>query len=137
VARFGHRVVVAGAVVGAVGLMMLIAAVLLDWPQVSVLDLAPGTAVYGIGQGLAAPTLFRVILSRVPAELAGVGSGMLTTTQQSSLALGVAVLGSLFAALRAPQLLGVQHAVVAVTLVQCLGSAVFAVLAGRLPDPRH
>ncbi|NYI88349.1 RNA polymerase sigma factor (sigma-70 family) [Amycolatopsis endophytica] len=42
------------------------------------------TIVVGAGQGLTGPTLFRVILSRVPAGSAGAGSGMLTTTQQES-----------------------------------------------------
>jgi MFS family permease len=137
VARFGHRVVVAGGLVGLAGLLMLAAAVLLGGPRLGVLALLPGTLVYGLGQGLVGPTLFRVILSRVPAGRAGVGSGVLTTTQQSSLALGVAVLGSLYAALSAPTLLGPGHAAVAVTLLQCLGSVGFTVLAGGLPDPRR
>ena len=45
--------------------------------------------------------LFGVVLSEVPAAVAGRGSGVLTTTQQTALALGVATLGSLFLALAA------------------------------------
>ncbi len=43
--------------------------------------------------------VFRVVLSEVPTARAGVGSGVVITTQQSSLALGVATLGTLFLAL--------------------------------------
>jgi hypothetical protein len=134
VERFGRWVMVAGAVVLVVSLLVLIGTTLLAWPHLGVLDLVPGTLLFGIGQGLAAPTLFRLILSQVPAESAGVGSGMLTTTQQTSLALGVATLGSLFAALSAST--GVEHALVIVSSVQVLTSIAIGLLAIGLPDPR-
>ena len=134
VARFGRWVMVAGAAVLAVSLLVLIGTTLLAWPHLSVLDLVPGTLLFGVGQGLAAPALFRLILSRVPAGSAGVGSGMLTTTQQSSLALGVATLGSLYVSLSTS--MGVEHALVAVSSVQVLTSAGIGVLALGLPDPR-
>ena len=136
VARFGRLVVVAGAVVLVAALLVLIGTALLTWPNLGVLHLVPGTLLFGIGQGLAAPTLFRLILSRVPAESAGVGSGMLTTTQQTSLALGVATLGSLFAALSAPGPAAMEHALVIVSSVQVLASICIGVLAAGLPDPR-
>jgi MFS family permease len=136
VARFGRRVMVAGAVVVVVALLVLIGTALLTWPNLGVLQLVPGTLLFGIGQGLAAPTLFRLILSEVPAESAGVGSGMLTTTQQTSLALGVATLGSLFAGLSAPGSVGMEHALVTVSAVQVLTSAFIGVCATGLPDPR-
>ena len=56
-------------------------------------------AIAGLGQGLQLPVLFRIVLSDVPAERAGVGGGVMTTTQQAALALGVATLGTLFLAL--------------------------------------
>jgi MFS family permease len=136
VARFGRWVMVAGAAVLVVSLLVLIGTTLLTWPHLSVLDLVPGTLLFGVGQGLAAPTLFRLILSRVPAESAGVGSGMLTTTQQTSLALGVATLGSLFAALSAPGSVGFAAALVIVSSVQVLTSITIGLLAAGLPDPR-
>ena len=49
-----------------------------------------------LGQGLVMSPLFGVVLSEVPPASAGAGSGVLTTTQQVALALGVATLGSLF-----------------------------------------
>jgi len=136
VVRFGRWVMVAGAAVLVVSLLVLIGTTLLAWPNLGVLDLVPGTLLFGIGQGLAAPTLFRLILSRVPAESAGVGSGMLTTTQQTSLALGVATLGSLFAALSAPGSVGFEYALVIVSSVQILTSITIGLLATGLPDPR-
>jgi len=72
----------------------------------------------------------------VPAESAGVGSGMLTTTQQTSLALGVATLGSLFAALSAPGSVGFEYALVIASSVQILTSITIGLLATGLPDPR-
>ena len=46
--------------------------------------------------GAGAEPLIRVVLAQVPTERAGVGGGVLATTQQVSLALGVATLGRLF-----------------------------------------
>src|SRR5438067_1931373 len=43
VARIGHRAVVVGASVQLLGLLTLISTVLLSWPHLNVLDLAPGT----------------------------------------------------------------------------------------------
>jgi EmrB/QacA subfamily drug resistance transporter len=94
VTRFGSRVVGYGAVVQGLGLAVLIGTTLLAWPQLSIVDLTPGLVLVGIGNGMIMTTLFRVVLSGVPAERAGVGSGALATTQQTSLALGVAVLGT-------------------------------------------
>lgn len=96
---------------------------------------ASGARKSGWKPGLAQTTLFRVVLSCVPPDLAGAGSGVMTTTQQTSMALGVAVFGSLFAGLSAGSL-GFEGAFVLVLgLLGVLRGGV-AVLAGRLPDPR-
>ncbi|WP_232662265.1 MFS transporter [Pseudonocardia sp. TRM90224] len=136
VTRFGRRVVVVGAVVQAVGLLVLIATTLVAWPDLTVLALVPGSVICGIGQGLVAPTLFRVILSGVPAESAGAGSGALATTQQTALALGVGLLGSLFVALREPGVLGPEATLVLIVGLQVIMVVGIAVAARRLPDPR-
>jgi MFS family permease len=136
VARFGRWVVVTGALTQLTGLLLLVGAVSMAWPHLDVLSLAPGTVLTGAGQGLVAPTLFRLVLSHVPTDAAGAGSGVLTTTQQTSLAFGVATLGTLFAALSAPGALGFQHAVEATTLTQALLALGIALRARRLPDPR-
>jgi len=97
--RFGAKVLTAGGLLQAAGLIVLGATVYLGWPHVSVPELAPGLAIAGVGQGMLMSPLFGVVLSEVPATSAGAGSGVLATTQQTALALGVATLGSLFLAL--------------------------------------
>jgi len=134
VARIGSRVVVIGAVVQTVGLLALVGTVLLNRPDVPVLALVPGMLLTGGGQGLTTTTLFRVILSRVPADSAGAGSGLLTTTQQIALALGVATLGTLFVSLSAP--LGMPGALALVTGLQAALTLGIACTARRMPDPR-
>lgn len=136
VARFGQRVVLVGAVVQLLGIAVLAGTSLIAWPDLTPLELAPGMLLLGIGQGLAMTTLFRIVLSRVPSDRAGVGSGVLTTTQQTFLALGVATLGSLFASLSAPDSLGLRDAFVLVLAVQAVLTVIVSVMAPRLPDPR-
>jgi hypothetical protein len=114
-----------------VGIAVTIAATLLTWPNLTILDLAPGMALIGIGNAMTMTTLFRVVLSGVPAERAGVGSGALATTQQTSLALGVATMGSLFAGLSAGAL-GTRDAFTLVLGVMLVIAAVIAVGARKL-----
>jgi MFS family permease len=136
VTRFGQRVVSFGLFTQVVGLLVMLLSIRLAWPDLNVLDLAPGMLICGIGQGMAMTTLFRVVLSKVPTELAGVGSGVLTTTQQTFLALGVATLGSLFGSLSAADSLGIEGAFVLVIGIQAVLSLGVALLARTLPDPR-
>ncbi|MFE1902520.1 MFS transporter [Streptomyces gardneri] len=132
VRRWGTRVVPAGALLQALGLGLLALTAWRSWPDLSVGSLLPGMALAGLGQGLQLPVLFRVVLSEVPPEQAGVGSGVLVTTQQTALTLGVATLGTLFLSLSAsgPD----SGTALTVTLVLQLATAlVTAVLALRLP----
>jgi MFS family permease len=136
VARFGQKVVVVGSSIQLIGILTLIGATASLWPNLNVLDLAPGMLLCGIGQGLTMTTLFRVILSKVPTEIAGVGSGVLTTTQQTFLALGVATLGSLFVSLSTPDSLGMKSAFMLVIGLQAVLTVGVVIFARRLPDPR-
>ncbi|TXS29633.1 MFS transporter [Streptomyces sp. ms191] len=131
VRRWGSRIVTAGGLLQALGVALLALTVWRSWPDLSAWSLLPGMAVAGFGQGLQLPVLFRVVLSEVPAERAGVGSGVMVTTQQSALALGVATLGSLFLSLAASA--GVRDALVVTLLVQLAAVAVTVVLSLRLP----
>ncbi|MFE2232039.1 MFS transporter [Streptomyces sp. JL2001] len=131
VRRRGSRVVTAGGLLQGLGVALLALTVWRSWPDLSAWSLLPGMAVAGFGQGLQLPVLFRVVLSEVPAERAGVGSGVMVTTQQSALALGVATLGSLFLSLAASA--GVRDALVATLLVQLAAVAVTVALSLRLP----
>jgi MFS family permease len=135
-ARYGARVLAAGGLLQAVGLAVLGGTVYAGWPHVSVLALAPGLIIAGYGQGLVMSPLFGVVLSEVPQAAAGAGSGVLTTTQQTALALGVATLGSLFLAL-AGDGTGVQNGFIIVLAIQI--AIAFLVVAGarRLPGWRR
>ena len=136
VRRVGSLVVSYGAGVQGLGILTTLAAVAAFWPQVTVLELAPGLFVTGLGQGLVMSTLYRVVLSKVPPDQAGVGSGALTTSQQAALAIGVAVIGSLFAALRPASALGLEGAFLVVLGVQAAVAAILVVFARSLPDVR-
>ncbi|MGW2930777.1 MFS transporter [Streptomyces sp. NPDC055722] len=131
VARFGTRVVSVGGLVQGVGVALMAFAAWRSWPHLGVVELLPGAAVAGAGQALQLPIVLRIILSEVPPARAGVGGGVMITTQQSALALGVATLGSLFLAL-VPGM-GMRDALVTTLLVQLAGVALTVGLSLRLP----
>jgi len=101
-ARFGPWSITIGAgldVLGTVGLVLTgvrYGGHLTGW------DLAPATAVIGLGQGMALPSLIGAALSHVPPERAGAAAGILTTTQQFGVASGVAIIGAVFYARLGP-----------------------------------
>ncbi len=132
-ARFGSRVLTMGGVLQAAGLLILGGTVLAWWPGLPIAALAPGLAVAGFGQGLVMSPLFGVVLSDVPPASAGVGGGVLATTQQTALALGVATLGSLFLAL-AGDGTGIRNAFLIVLAIQTCVALFVAAGALRLPD---
>ncbi|WP_369270904.1 MFS transporter [Streptomyces sp. R11] len=131
IARYGTRVVTAGAVIQGVGVALMALAAWRFWPDFGFVELLPGAAIAGAGQALQLPVVFRIVLSEVPAARAGVGSGVMITTQQSSLALGVATLGTLFLSLAAT--MGMGDALVTTLLVQLAGVALTGLLSLRLP----
>jgi hypothetical protein len=131
VARFGARVVTAGAVLQGVGVVLIVLAVRADWPDLGFVGLLPGAAVAGAGQALQLPVVMRIVMSEVPPARAGVGSGVMVTTQQASLALGVATLGTLFLSL-VPGM-GMRDALLTTLAVQLAGVAVTGLLSLRLP----
>ncbi|MGW6394014.1 MFS transporter [Streptomyces sp. NPDC055103] len=131
VRRWGTRVVPVGALFQALGLGLLAVTAWRSRPDLSVASLIPGMALAGLGQGLQLPVLFRVVLSEVPPERAGVGGGVLVTTQQTALTLGVATLGTLFLSLSASGSTGTALTVtLLLQLVLALGTAVAAL---RMP----
>ncbi|MES4887688.1 MFS transporter [Streptomyces sp. NPDC096012] len=129
--RYGTRVVTAGAAVQGAGILLIVLAAWRTWPHPDFWSLLPGTALAGAGQALQLPNLLWIVMSEVPAERAGVGSGVMVTTQQSALALGVATLGTLFLVL-VPHL-GVRDALVTTLLVQVGGIVLTGLLSLRLP----
>ncbi|MCF4121943.1 MFS transporter [Antribacter sp. KLBMP9083] len=94
--RFGRGAMAVGGTIQAAGLAALILVVTTGWPDVSLWSLALPLVLVGGGQSMLFSGLFRVVLTDVPAHLGGVGSGVLITVQQASLALGVATLGTVY-----------------------------------------
>ncbi|MFJ6831693.1 MFS transporter [Streptomyces sp. NPDC091209] len=135
IARYGTRVVTAGGLIQAVGVALIALAAWRSWPDLGVVELLPGAAVAGAGQALQLPVLFRIILSEVPAARAGVGSGVMVTTQQAALAVGVATLGTLFLSLVPAH--GMRDALVTTLLVQLAGVGLTTALSLRLPRTIH
>ncbi|MFJ8748646.1 MFS transporter [Streptomyces sp. NPDC102441] len=131
VRRFGSRVVTAGGLIQGVGVTVLALTVWSSWPALGLLGLLPGMAISGLGQGLQLPVLIRIVLSDVPSERAGVGGGVMTTTQQAALALGVATLGTLFLSLASSS--GMRDALIVTLLVQLAAVVLTTLLSLRLP----
>jgi MFS family permease len=132
-ARFGRRLVVAGLAFQAAGLGWLMDIVHASWPHPGFVATSLPLALAGVGQAFAVVGFFRIVLADVPGRLAGIGSGVLVTMQQGSLALGVASLGSLFVSLAASG--GMQHAFTVVLGIQAVIAVAVALLAVRLPSP--
>lgn len=131
IARYGTRVLTAGAVVQGAGVLLIVLAAWRDWPHMGFGSLLPGVTVAGAGQALQLPNLMRIVMSEVPPARAGVGSGVMVTTQQSALTLGVATLGTLFLALVPHH--GMRDALVVTLLVQLAGVVLTGLLSLRLP----
>jgi EmrB/QacA subfamily drug resistance transporter len=90
---FGTTMVVRlGLVSYAIGVLMIFRAVGAD---MTVWELLPGLAFYGVGIGFAGAQLTNVVLSEIPKESSGVASGANTTFRQVGMALGVAVIGAI------------------------------------------
>jgi len=115
--RLGERVLPAGALVQAAGVVWLL--VLLGVLHAPVWTALPGLVLVGLGQALVVGASQISVLGAVPTAYAGVGGGVLVTTQQGSMAIGVAALGTLYATVTAGQgnatafavVLGVQLAI--------------------------
>jgi predicted MFS family arabinose efflux permease len=99
VPRYGARVLTVGAVVAAVGYAAVGWTVHRDPAGFGVADVLAPMLVAGLGLGLVMPPLMGIVLSQVHGHMAGLGSGLLITTQQACLGLGSALVGSLFLSL--------------------------------------
>ncbi|MEU7045475.1 MFS transporter [Streptomyces varsoviensis] len=131
VSRYGRRAVTAGTLVQATGLIALLATFYWGWDGLGAAGPIPALAVLGLGQGLLLPPTIRIVLSEVPVAQAGVGGGVLVTTQQSFMALGVATLGTLFLSLTPS--MGMRDALTVTLAAQLVAVAVTVVLSLRLP----
>ena len=105
-------------------------------------DLAPATAIIGLGQGMALPSLIGAALSHVPPERAGAAAGILTTAQQFGVASGVAVIGAVFytrlgpaGSIRASSVSAMEVAMAINAAVVLASAALTTLLPRRSPAP--
>ena len=98
VARWGTRAIVVGALVYAVSIGLLIAQVQIAGAELVPTRLIPVLVVVGVGQGVIMTPLLNLVLGFVDEAQAGMAAGVISTVQQVGAALGVAVVGILFAA---------------------------------------
>ncbi|MDP4504954.1 MFS transporter [Nonomuraea turcica] len=134
ISRFGKAALSAGAAVQLAGLALLVMVLVRNWPHVSLWAMAVPLALAGAGQSMLFTGLFRSVLTDVPTHLAGIGSGVLITVQQSGLALGVAALGTLYLVLEPHD---VPHAFATVEYVQMAIIALLGVGVAALPRFRQ
>ncbi|WP_229400051.1 MFS transporter [Micromonospora okii] len=124
VGRYGVSVLTVGAVVAAAGYGLL-GYVVRQFDPSHAATVLPAMALTGLGVGLVWSPLFGIILSRVPAATAGLGSGILITTQQMFTALGSAIVGSLYLALvrgnEIPEAFGLTTLPLAVVMIVIAG----------------
>jgi EmrB/QacA subfamily drug resistance transporter len=97
--RYGAGLIVRGWIIQGVGYALLAVVALTLWPDVDPWKLAVPMLVAGFGSGLVMVPLMGVVLSQVPPAQAGLGSGILLTSQQTCLALGAATVGTAYLAL--------------------------------------
>ena len=94
--RFGRRVLMAGALLNAAGFAGYAWAASHYGPGIGSAQMTAPLVVSGFGFGLVVAPMVDAILTSVPTHDAGSGSGLLSTTQQAGMALGVALAGVLF-----------------------------------------
>ncbi|EPH42252.1 MFS transporter [Streptomyces aurantiacus] len=95
--RFGRLVLVAGSLLMAGGFAWVWAAVAdASAAHTGAWPLVPGLLVAGAGLGFLVVPLVNVVLSAVPADIAGGASGIFSTAQQFGGALGAAAIGTVF-----------------------------------------
>ena len=95
-ARLGSRSITLGALLAALGTLTLVLTGSRYGAHLTGWDLAPATALIGVGQGIALPSLISAVLQHVQPARAGAAAGILTTTQQFGVASGVAIVGAIF-----------------------------------------
>ncbi len=112
VPKIGSRILLLGVTCRAIGLLILIAVAHRLGADAQSAHLMPGLFIQGFGSGCLAAPLIAFILRGIRSADAGAAAGVLSTVQQVSGALGVALIGLLFFSLLARQADGVGRALV-------------------------
>ena len=97
--RFGRRVLHAGLVVEAAGLLAIYAVLRTAGGGVSTVDLLVPMVVGGIGMGMVFVPLFDIVMAGVRPHEMGSASGVLQTVNSLGMSLGIAGIGAIFFAL--------------------------------------
>ncbi|MDX6258370.1 MAG: hypothetical protein QOH84_58 [Kribbellaceae bacterium] len=97
--KYGAGLILRGWIVQSVGYAALAVVALTVWPDVTPWTLAIPMLIAGFGSGLVMVPLMGVVIGQVPAAQAGLGSGILLTSQQTCLALGAATVGTAYLSL--------------------------------------
>lgn len=92
--RYDRQVLVIGGTGTTIGLVALLALIACHAPGGAPALILP-LAVFGLGNGTTLPIVTGVVLRHLPVPQAGAGAGLLTTAQQLSGALGVALTGAI------------------------------------------
>jgi EmrB/QacA subfamily drug resistance transporter len=95
-ARYGTIIISVGAATALAGVVGLAVIIGVSGLSANTLELSPVLALIGVGNGLVIPLIVSGVLQSVPATATGAASGVLTTTQQFSMTLGIAGVGTLF-----------------------------------------
>jgi EmrB/QacA subfamily drug resistance transporter len=98
-ARLGRRVLHAGLIVEAAGLLGIYAALRGAGPQISTVALLAPMIVGGIGMGMVFVPLFDIVMAGVRPREMGSASGVLQTVNSLGMSLGIAGIGAIFFAL--------------------------------------
>ncbi|GAA1867700.1 MFS transporter [Myceligenerans crystallogenes] len=96
VQRYGTKAIVAGTALVAVALAGTQVLLLVLGDELTAVALVGPMIAVGFGNGLAVPAVIGQVLARIRPADAGAASGVLTTAQQFSSALGIAVVGGIF-----------------------------------------
>jgi EmrB/QacA subfamily drug resistance transporter len=113
--RFGRGVTMAGALIIAGGMAILIAGIHHYGAAVSTWNLVPGLVAAGFGLGAVIAPLADIVLARVPTQDAGSASGVFNTGLQLGNSIGIAVIGVIFFGL-----LGTQSGAAATSVAPAL-----------------
>jgi MFS family permease len=97
--KYGAALIIRGWIIQAVGYAILGVVALTLWPHVNPITIGAPLLVAGVGSGLVMVPLIGVVVGQVPPAQAGLGSGILLTSQQTAIGLGAATVGTAFLAL--------------------------------------
>jgi EmrB/QacA subfamily drug resistance transporter len=129
----GRRIVIAGALIMAAGMGLILIAVHRYGLGLHPWQLLPGMVIAGLGMAMVAGTLMTIVLATIPRPYAGAASSLINTTIQVGVAAGVALVGTVYFG----QLDGGHHAVPSATagLLVVIGLYVLAALLALILPP--